>query len=95
VSATAADATAAVPEPARTAEAAEMLPFETEGGTADEEFRPATDEGARKRRALRRKAKRAPEQTKDDTDEGWGEYGDGSAHDRWLHEQRPPHWGQD
>ncbi|MDO5628296.1 MAG: hypothetical protein Q4G43_08250 [Mobilicoccus sp.] len=36
------------------------------------------------------------EQTRDDTDEGWGERRDDSesadAHDRWLQEQRPPHW---
>jgi hypothetical protein len=34
-------------------------------------------------------------QTKDDTDAGWGESQDESAHDRWLREQRPPHWGSD
>ncbi len=33
-----------------------------------------------------------PEQTRDDTDVGWGELPDESAHDRWLQEQRPPHW---
>jgi hypothetical protein len=33
-----------------------------------------------------------PEQTKDDTDAGWGERHDESSHDRWLREQRPPHW---
>lgn len=32
------------------------------------------------------------EQTRDDTDAGWGEYPDQRAHDRWLDEQRPPHW---
>jgi len=36
-----------------------------------------------------------PSQTTDDTDAGWGERADESAHDRWLHEQRPPHWGSD
>ncbi|SDP40212.1 AAA domain-containing protein [Pedococcus dokdonensis] len=35
------------------------------------------------------------QQTKDDTDAGWGEGADDSAHDRWLREQRPPHWGSD
>jgi hypothetical protein len=36
---------------------------------------------------------RAPEQTSDDTDVGWGEAPEsGDAHDRWLLEQRPPHW---
>jgi hypothetical protein len=55
---------------------------------------PAEEDG-RKRRVLRRKPKRAPEQTRDDTDAGWGELFDASAHDRWLQEQRPPHWGRD
>jgi DNA polymerase III delta prime subunit len=35
------------------------------------------------------------QQTEDDTDRGWGERQDESAHDRWLREQRPPHWGTD
>ena len=34
----------------------------------------------------------APEQTRDDTDAAWGEHRDEDAHDRWLQEQRPPHW---
>jgi hypothetical protein len=55
---------------------------------------PAEEDG-RKRRVLRRRPKRAPEQTKDDTDAGWGELFDNSSHDRWLQEQRPPHWGRD
>ncbi len=33
------------------------------------------------------------EQTRDDTDEHWGERRDVDAHDRWLEENRPPHWG--
>ncbi|MFW5469072.1 hypothetical protein ACOCJ4_03395 [Knoellia sp. CPCC 206435] len=32
------------------------------------------------------------QQTKDDTDEGWGERGDDDASARWLRENRPPHW---
>jgi hypothetical protein len=31
-------------------------------------------------------------QTGDDTDAGWGERADEGTHERWLHEQRPPHW---
>jgi len=31
-----------------------------------------------------------PEQTSDDTDQGWGERASGN--DDWLLEQRPPHW---
>ncbi|MFJ6133924.1 hypothetical protein [Janibacter terrae] len=38
------------------------------------------------------RSRRRPEQTRDDTDRGWGERPDESEHDRWLREQRPPHW---
>ncbi len=34
-----------------------------------------------------------PEQTRDDTDAGWGERPREASHDQWLREQRPPHWG--
>jgi hypothetical protein len=34
-----------------------------------------------------------PEQTRDDTDVGWGERPDEDAQDQWLRDQRPPHWG--
>lgn len=37
-----------------------------------------------------------PEQTRDDTDEGWGQSPPDcelDPHERWLQEQRPPHWG--
>ena len=34
-----------------------------------------------------------PEQTRDDTDAGWGERPDQDAQDQWLQDQRPPHWG--
>jgi hypothetical protein len=34
-----------------------------------------------------------PEQTRDDTDAGWGERRDEGAQDQWLRDQRPPHWG--
>jgi hypothetical protein len=41
--------------------------------------------------------RRRPEQTTDDTDLGWGEAKDPDdvrdGHERWLREQRPPHWG--
>jgi hypothetical protein len=73
-----------------------MAPAPDGAGTAtEEEFVPTSDESARQRRVRSRKAKRAPEQTKDDTDAGWGERTEMSAHDRWLQEQRPPHWGTD
>ena len=32
-----------------------------------------------------------PEQTRDDTDAGWGEQGEGYSA-QWWQEQRPPHW---
>lgn len=36
----------------------------------------------------------ALDQTRDDTDAGWGERPEGGdARDRWYLEQRPPHWG--
>jgi hypothetical protein len=36
---------------------------------------------------------RRADQTRDDTDVGWGEVPEpADAHDRWLLEQRPPHW---
>jgi len=33
------------------------------------------------------------EQTRDDTDAGWGERPNEEAQDQWLRDQRPPHWG--
>jgi len=33
------------------------------------------------------------EQTRDDTDAGWGEWSNEEAQDQWLRDQRPPHWG--
>lgn len=37
--------------------------------------------------------RRRPDQTSDDTDRGWGEVpAEEDEHDRWLREQRPPHW---
>jgi hypothetical protein len=63
--------------------------------SAEDEAMPAADEQPRKRRAMRRKAKRTLEQTRDDTDEGWGERRDESSYERYLREQRPPHWGSD
>lgn len=42
--------------------------------------------------AERRVRRRRPEQTRDDTDHGWGERPEEDDHDRWLREQRPPHW---
>ncbi|WP_168581190.1 hypothetical protein [Gephyromycinifex aptenodytis] len=40
----------------------------------------------------RRGVRSGPEQTRDDTDAGWGEWREESEHERWLQEQRPPHW---
>lgn len=48
-----------------------------------------TEPAARRVQPTRR---RRPEQTKDDTDLGWGDRPDEDAHERWLREQRPPHW---
>lgn len=53
-----------------------------EDGSAEDADKPD------KPRAHRRK----PEQTRDDTDRGWGERPDEDEHESWLLEQRPPHW---
>lgn len=66
-----------------------------QGAPAEEEFQPVPDEKARQRRVVRKRKRRSLDQTSDDTDAGWGEHIDQSAHDRWLQEQRPPHWGRD
>ena len=62
---------------------------------AEEDPAPKADDGARRRRLRGRRAVRPAEQTKDDTDVGWGERRNDDEHDRWLQEQRPPHWGTD
>lgn len=79
------------PEAPETPEARDAV----EAGQSEGQPDADADESARKRRIMRRRPKRGPEQTLDDTDRGWGEHTDESAHDRWLQEQRPPHWGSD
>ena len=47
------------------------------------------------KRARRRVRRAATERSADDSDTGWGDRprsGDDPAHERWLNEQRPPHW---
>ncbi|WP_156465268.1 hypothetical protein [Knoellia sp. Soil729] len=62
-------------------------------GAADEDStRGAAAEGEAPEVSARR-TQRAVEQSRDDTDEGWGERGEGDASARWLRENRPPHWG--
>jgi hypothetical protein len=56
---------------------------------------PADQVGGEQPRGEQPQAERVrrAEQTRDDTDVGWGEVPEpADAHDRWLHEQRPPHW---
>lgn len=56
----------------------------------DEDTTPEQDPATRAKPRVRR---RRPDQTSDDTDRGWGEVpAEDDAHDRWLQEQRPPHW---
>lgn len=58
---------------------------------------PQPDDAEREEHADGGTGGQPPEQTKDDTDVGWGEVKDPEAardeHERWLLEQRPPHWG--
>lgn len=64
------------------------------GAGAPEGVDPAGGADATGRAAppRRRGVRRPPDQTSDDTDAAWGERRDEDAHDRWLQEQRPPHW---
>lgn len=57
-------------------------------GAAGEE-RP--EQPADSRPEVARRGRRRPEQTRDDTDAGWGE-GAGGRSEEWYREQRPPHW---
>ena len=67
-------------------------------GGSGEASGPATASGSGETRSAggagraKRRTRHTPEQTRDDTDAGWGEWSDGDAHERWLREQRPPHW---
>ncbi|MEO7268272.1 MAG: hypothetical protein ABIW49_03600 [Knoellia sp.] len=49
-------------------------------------------EASEPEKASTRHTRKKVEQTKDDTDVGWGERGDDDASARWLRENRPPHW---
>lgn len=61
---------------------------EPEDGSTTDADEKVSDDAAVSGRHTRKKV----EQTKDDTDEGWGEPGDDDASARWLRENRPPHW---
>ena len=72
--------------------------------TADEGARQRRVRGRKAKRVIAPATNEQPDaptldvptqQTKDDTDTGWGERPDESAYDRYLREQRPPHWGSD
>ena len=60
-----------------------------EEGPAELETRASRRAKRKRRRGFRRSS---ADQSLDDTDAGWGERVDQSEHDRWLQEQRPPHW---
>jgi len=67
-------------------------------GAHDDEWAPEAEKPGEKAASTSKKGRRrgfrrsSAEQTLDDTDAGWGERVDESAHDHWLGEQRPPHW---
>ena len=71
-----------------------------EGDSADG-LPPEAAAPARKRRRNRRVVRaatsedsgRAEGQSSDDTATDWGERDESPDRDRWLREQRPPHWG--
>lgn len=68
-----------------------VLPALPTGDGADraDEVDPAPADEARGPAA----GKAAPEQTRDDTDEGWGERPrHDEADEAWWRAQRPPHW---
>jgi len=60
--------------------------------TRQAETQPADPEPADAKRHIAA-TRSALEQTRDDTDAGWGERPDDDAQDQWLRDQRPPHWG--
>mgnify|MGYP003376071476 FL=1 len=87
---------AAEPEPSvaepnsaeETEAAAESKPTEAAKASEVGEVGEAAKPGKRKK--LKRSS---AERSADDTDTGWGERPrSGDEHDRWLEEQRPPHW---
>jgi hypothetical protein len=72
--------------------AEEPTPTDDEEPAKDRGSEPAKDDRSPRRRRVFR---RSTDRSADDTDTGWGERprGDRDAeHDRWLEEQRPPHW---
>jgi hypothetical protein len=68
-------------------------PADAAGDAAEEVAPDAAAEAAPGGAPLPSRPARAPEQTSDDTDVGWGQVPEpADAHERWLLEQRPPHW---
>lgn len=85
VSAMVREASAARPAGARLARSIPADPGPAATGPADTARAEARQAFATSRSAF--------EQTRDDTDAGWGERPDQDAQDDWLRDQRPPHWG--
>jgi hypothetical protein len=80
------DGPSAPPKP----QSAERLPLET-GRRRRRGFRRGRGDAAEPARSPA--GRRTPAaQTADDTDAGWGEHLNGAVDERWLQEQRPPHW---
>jgi very-short-patch-repair endonuclease len=69
---------------------ASTAPAEAEASTVPAEGPTGESSKPKRRKRLRRGD---VERSADDTDTGWGERPrSGDEHDRWLQEQRPPHW---
>jgi hypothetical protein len=81
---------AARPVKMRTAD--ELLAQKRPPGTKPSGIMPTEPEPASTKAHVAVRAAR-PEQTRDDTDAGWGERPNEEAEDQWLRDQRPPHWG--
>jgi REase_MTES_1575/AAA domain/Protein of unknown function (DUF4011) len=72
--------------------ASEARPLGDEARVSDDRGEPAQQAADASPAATTAGSGSKPEQTRDDTDAGWGEMPHEDSHDEWLREQRPPHW---
>jgi very-short-patch-repair endonuclease len=72
------------------ADGAPDVDADADGARTDPEAEPVPSGSGSRRR--RRRIRRGTAQAVEDTDRAWGEPEDPAEGDRWLEEQRPPHW---